>query len=127
MSDLTYAQLAQRTAALAKDIARSSELIRGHAADISAEAQDTARIAESIGALKVDAATVAETRELAKLMDGVSTAVVDYAAAADTTARTAQAAHDQNQASHSAIGEAAARSSVGREVYDVDSGWFAQE
>ncbi|MGP3737925.1 hypothetical protein ACTWJ9_33620 (plasmid) [Streptomyces sp. GDS52] len=127
MSDLTYAQLAKQTAALAKDIARSSEAIRGHATSISTEAQDTGRTAESIGALKVDAATVAETRELAALMDGVSTAVVDYATAADTTAHAAQAAHDQNQASHARIGEAAARSSVGREVYDVDSGWFTQE
>ncbi|HEX5567098.1 MAG TPA: hypothetical protein VFY14_09285 [Streptomyces sp.] len=127
MSDLTYAQLAKATTALAKDITRSAEAIRGHAKEISDEAQDTARVAEAIGALRVDAATVAETRELAKLMDGVAGAATAYAAAGDTTARTAQAAQAQNQSSHARIGEAAARSSVGREIYDVDRGWLTQE
>src|SRR5919107_4570279 len=108
MPDLTYGQLAKATATLAKDIARSSEAIHGHAKTIADEAKDTARIAESIGALRVDSATVAETRELARLMDGIAAAAVDYAAAGDTTARAAQAAHDQNTSSHSAIGEAAA-------------------
>ena len=60
-------------------------------------------------------------------MDAVAAAATDYAAAGDTTARAAQAAHDQNKASHSGIGEAAARSTVGREVYDVDRGWLTQE
>ena len=127
MPDLTYAHLAKATAALAKDIARSSEAIHGHAKAISDEAQDTARIAESIGAMRVDSATVAETRELARLMDSVAAAATEYAAAGDTTARAAQAAHDQNKVSHSGIGEAAARSTVGRDVYDVDRGWLTQE
>ncbi|AKZ60713.1 hypothetical protein SAM23877_p004 (plasmid) [Streptomyces ambofaciens ATCC 23877] len=127
MPDLTYGQLAKQTSALAKDIARSSEAIVGHAKAIADEAKDTARVAESIGALRVDQATVAETRDVARLMDGVAAAAADYAAAGDTTARTAQAAHDQNKASHSRIGEAAARSSVGREIYDVDRGWLTQE
>ncbi|WP_042174529.1 hypothetical protein [Streptomyces sp. NBRC 110035] len=127
MPDLTYAQLAKQTAALARDVTRSSEAIRGHAKSLADEAKDTARLAESIGALKVDSATVAETRELARLMDGLAAGVIDYAAAGDTTARAAQAAHDQNQASHARIGEAAARSTAGREVYDIDRGWLTQE
>jgi hypothetical protein len=84
MPDLTYGQLAKATATLAKDIARSSEAIHGHAKTIADEAKDTARIAESIGALRVDSATVAETRELARLMDGIAAAAVDYAAAGAT-------------------------------------------
>lgn len=127
MPDLTYGQLAKATAALAKDIARSSEAIRSHAEAIKDEAKDTARIAESIGALRVDPATVGETREVARLMDGVAGAVIDYASAGDTTARTAKAAYDQNKASHSAIGEAAARSTAGRDVYDVNRIWLTQE
>lgn len=127
MPDLTYAQLAKATAGLAKDVTRSAEAIRGHAKAIAAEALDTARVAESIGAMKVDTTTVAETRELARHMDALAGATTAYASAGDTTARAAQAAHDQNKTSHSGIGEAAARSSVGREVYDVDRGWLTQE
>ncbi|GGS96219.1 hypothetical protein [Streptomyces violaceus] len=127
MPDLTYAQLAKATANLARDITRSAEAIRVHAKSIDEEAKDTARVAESIAALKVDAATVAETREVARIMAGLSEAVLAYATAGDTTARAAQAAHDQNKASHAAIGEAASRSPVGREIYDVDNNWLTQE
>jgi hypothetical protein len=127
MPELTYAQLAKATAGLARDITRSAEAIRAHAKTIDDEAKDTARVAESIAALKVDAATVAETREVGRIMAGLSEAVLAYASAGDTTARAAQAAHDQNKASHSRIGEAISRSSVGREIYDVDRGWLTQE
>ncbi|MFF8544810.1 hypothetical protein ACF060_31490 [Streptomyces werraensis] len=127
MPDLTYAQVAKETAALAKDINRSAERIRGYAKDIRDEAIDTARVAEAIGAMNVDKATVAETRDLARRMDAVAVAADEYATAADTTARAATTAHEQNKNSHSAIGEAAARSSVGREIYDVNSGWLAQQ
>lgn len=127
MPDLTYAQLAKATTDLARDIARSAEAIRIHAKNIDDEAKDTARVAESIAAFKVDTATVAETREVARIMAGLSEAVLAYASAGDDTAHAAQAAHDQNKASHAAIGEAASRSPVGREIYGVDNGWFAQE
>lgn len=126
MPDLTYAQLAKATAALAKDITRSSEAIHTHAKNIADEAQDTARTAESIAALRVDQATVAETREVARLMDGIAGAATAYAAAGDTTARAAQAAHDQNKASHSGIGEAISRSTVGRDIYQTDRTWLTQ-
>ncbi|WP_432185485.1 hypothetical protein [Streptomyces tendae] len=127
MPDLTYAQLAKATAALAKDITRSSEAIHTHAKNIADEAQDTARTAESIAALRVDSATVAEIREVARLMDGIAGAATAYAAAGDTTARAAQAAHDQNKASHAGIGEAISRSTVGRDIYQTDRTWLTQE
>jgi acyl-CoA synthetase (NDP forming) len=127
MPDLTYAQLAKATADLARDITRSAEAIRLHAKTIDDEAKDTTRVAESIASLKVDSATVAETREVGRIMAGLSEAVLAYAAAGDDTARAAQAAHDQNKASHSGIGEAVSRSPVGREIYDLDRGWLTQE
>lgn len=127
MPDLTYAQLAKATAALAKDITRSAEAIRSHARDIDAEAKDTARVAECIGSFKVDSATVAETREVSRIMAGLSDATLAYATDAVTTARAAQTAHDQNKASHSGIGEAAGRSPVGREIYDLDHTWLTRE
>ncbi|MEU5742057.1 hypothetical protein ABZ784_29200 [Streptomyces tendae] len=127
MPDLTYGQLAKATATLAKDITRSSEAIHTHAKNIADEAQDVARTAESIAALRVDGATVAETRELSRLMDGIASTALAYAAAGDTTARAAQAAHDQNKASHSSIGEAMSRSTVGRDIYQVERTWLTQE
>ncbi|MFF9287528.1 hypothetical protein [Streptomyces griseosporeus] len=127
MPDLTYAQLSAQLTHLAKTISRDSEALHTHAKTISDEADDTARIAEMIGALRVDPATVAETRDVAHLMRGVSQAATAYAAAGDTTAKTAQAAQEQNKASHSAIGEAAARSTAGAAVYDVERPWLLPE
>jgi hypothetical protein len=127
VSDLTYGQLAKATAALAKDITRSSEAIHTHAKNIADEAQDTGRVAESIAALRVDQATVAETREIARLMDGIAGAATAYASAGDTTARAAQAAHDQNKASHAGIGEAVSRSTIGRDIHELDRTWLTQE
>jgi hypothetical protein len=127
MPELTYAQLAKATANLARDITRSTEAIRVHAKNIDDEAKDTTRVAECIAGLKVDTATVAETREVGRIMAGLSEAVLAYASAGDDTARTAQAAHDQNKASHARIGEAITRSPVGREIYDTDRGWLTQE
>lgn len=127
MSDLTYAHLAKMTAELAKDINRGSDRIAVHAAAIRDEADDAGRIAEGITSLGVDSATIAETTDLSKTMTGVSEAAVSYASMAAVTARSAQAAHDQNKTSHQGIGEAVARSTVGREIYDLDRTWLTQE
>lgn len=126
MPELTYAQLQKAVTTLSKTIARDAEAIREHAKTISDEAKDTARTAEQIAALHVDRATVAETHELAKIMEGVSEAVIAYAAAGDTTARQAQAAHEQNRSSHDAINQAVARSTADG-IHDVSREWFRQE
>jgi hypothetical protein len=127
MPDLTYAKLAKATAALAKDVARSAEVIHGHAVTIWSEADDTARLSESIAALRVDSATVSETRDLARIMHGLGEAAGMYAAVAERTSESAQAAHYTNQASHSGIGEAASRSTVGQDIYNVERSWLAPE
>lgn len=127
MADLTYKQLNAAVTALAKKVARGAEAIRQEAKAVEAEAEDTVRIAESIGALCVDKVTIGETRELARIMYGLSNGVLEYASAADTTAKQAQAVHDQNQASHSRYNEAVNSSPVGREIYDVDRQWVMPE
>jgi hypothetical protein len=124
MPDLTHAQLTAQVTALGKTIARDNDALRGHAQAILDEVKDTARTAEAIAAMRVDDATIAETRELASFMEGVTTATTAYTAAGDTTAKMAQAARAQNTASHSGIGEALARSTVG---YDTDREWLRQE
>lgn len=127
MPEMTYAQLAKGVNDLAKTITRDSQAIHGYADAISEEAFDTARLAESIGAMNVDKATVAETQDVARLWDGVANESIIYASAGDVTARAATAAQDQNRDSHLAFGEAAGRSPVGRDVYDVNREWFRQE
>jgi hypothetical protein len=127
MPDLTHNGLKKAVAAIARNGARDAEAIRGHAKNIDDEATDTGRVAEMIGTIRVDPSTVAETRELAKIMAGVSEASLAYAAAADTTARSAHAAHTQASASHDGIQEAASRSSAGRDVYDVHRDWLTQQ
>jgi len=126
-SELTHAELTKAVAELTKDIARSVDLYTTHAREIADEAADTRRVAEVIGALNVDTATVSETSELAKIMDGLEGGSRAYIAAGDFVVKRAQAAQDQNTASHTGIGEAAARSPVGHQIYDVNRGWLRQE
>lgn len=125
MSDITNKQLQAAVTALGKSVTQDAEAIRGAALSIHAEAMDTARVAEQIASLGVDQASVAETRDLAKVMGGVSEASVAYAAASDTTARTAFAAVNQARASHDGIQEAVSRSPV--DVSGLDRSWVTPE
>jgi hypothetical protein len=125
-AELTYKQLQKAVAELGKTITRDGEAIRGHAKTIDDEAKGTSRIAEQIGALRVDSSTVAETRELSKVMGGVSEAAIAYASAGDNTARAAHAAQEQNRSSHDGINEAVSRSNVSG-IHDVDREWLRQE
>ena len=127
MPELTYAKLSAMVNNLAKTIARDGEAIQALAKNIAEEAADTARVADCIGAMRVDTATIGETQQLSKIMAGLSDAAIAYAAAGDTTVKTAKAAHDQNRSSHYGIGEAASRSPVGKANYDVNRDWFRQE
>lgn len=127
MPELTYAQLAGQVNNLAKTIAKDGEAIQGLARNIADEAADTGRVADCIGAMRVDRATIGETSQLSKIMAGVSEAAIAYASAGNTTVKAAQAAQAQNKSSHYGIGEAAGRSPVGREIYDVNREWFRQE
>jgi hypothetical protein len=127
MPDLTYRQLAKAVSDVATTSARNADTIRKNADMISEEARDTGRIADQIGALRVDRATVGETQQLSKIMDGLSDAVIAYATAGDNTSKAAQAAHDANKTSHDRINEAVRRSTVGRDIHDVDNTWLAQD
>ena len=125
-SDLTHARLKQAIANLAKAEAKDADAVRALARTINDEAQDTARIAEGIGALRGDADTVAETHELSKIMAGLSEVTLAYAAAGDTVSRQAQATHDTAGRTHDGIDEAFARSSAS-DVYDLDQAWLTHE
>ncbi|WP_331763104.1 hypothetical protein OG571_47235 (plasmid) [Streptomyces sp. NBC_01369] len=125
MVDIKNKQLQEAVTTLGKNVARDAEAIRAAALGIHQEAQDTARVAEQISGLGVDAATVAETRDLAKTMTGVSEASAAYAAAADNTTRAATAAVDQARASHDGIHEAVNRAPV--DVSGLNRQWVTPE
>ncbi|MEU9014262.1 hypothetical protein AB0D12_31735 [Streptomyces sp. NPDC048479] len=127
MRDTSYKQLKRDVSALSKEVARDSDAIRGKAQQIDGDARDTARVAQMIGAMRVDTATIAETAELGKITAGLSEAAIAYATAGDTTAKAAQAAHDQAHATHDGINEAVGRSPLGLEIYDVDREWLRQQ
>jgi uncharacterized protein (DUF2235 family) len=120
---LTYRQLLRETRALARDVRRSTEAHKKMATAVDQRARETGRTAEQIAALHVDAATVGETRETARIMLGLSTAALAYANASDEAARSAAAAEQQTITDHGGIQEAADRSPVPMAARP----WYAQE
>jgi hypothetical protein len=120
---LTYLQLLRDTRDLARDIRRATEQHKKMAAVLDSEAKDTGRIAEQIAALNVDAATIAETREVDRIMRGLSQSALAYATAAEETSRAAAAAEQETRTIHGGIHEAVQSSPVPMAA----SSWYTQE
>lgn len=120
---LTYVELLRETRALARDVRRATERHKKMASAMDGQAKDTGRIAEQIAALKVDPATVAETREVGRIMQGVSVAALAYANAADEASRAAAAAEQETVTTHGGIKEARDRSPVEM----ANRTWYEQE
>lgn len=120
---ITYVQLAAEAKALAGQIRASAVRHSQLAAQLDIEAKDTGRIAEQISTLSVDAATIADTRELARIMQGVSQATVAYATAATEASRAARAVERQNASDHGGIHEAVRSAPVPM----ADRDWYTQE
>lgn len=125
MPELTYNQLKAAVDALAKNVAKDGEKIRAFAQQVHTEAVATARVAEGIGSMGVDKETVAETHLLSRLMHGLSEAAIQYAAAGDTTSKTAAAASDQAQRTHGGIQEAFRASPV--DLSNLNNEWLRQQ
>jgi hypothetical protein len=111
-ADLTYRQLVKAVRELAREVRRDTEAHRKLALKQQEEAKDTGHIAEQIAALGVDAATVAETREVARIMQGLSASALSYASTADEASRAAKAAESEAVTTHGSIQEAVDRSPV---------------
>ncbi|MFD3516352.1 hypothetical protein [Streptomyces sp. NPDC058657] len=124
MAAITFSELKREVTQLAKNATKGADAIRAEAQAIDAAAQDTRRVAEQIASMGVDQETRSETHHLAKLMAGVSEAAIDYASAGDTTAKAAQASHDQAQTTHGGIQAAYQRSPV--DLSNVNREWFRQ-
>ncbi|CAM5499992.1 MULTISPECIES: hypothetical protein [Streptomyces] len=125
MAELTLRQLKKDVAALAKDVARGAEAIHGVTRELDEDAKDTARVAEMIAGMGVDTTSVAEARELAKLTSAAGNELLAYANLGDSTARAAQAAHNQARASHDGINEAYSRAPV--DISNMKREWLQQE
>lgn len=124
----TYTQLVAGINDLAQRVAQGAEAVRAKARDTSEEAKDTGRIAAMLASLKVDTATVGETNQLGQLLNGLDEVAIAYAAAADTTTRTAHAAGEQARTTHAGVNEAV-RAAAGRTpgIYEVSRDWVSQE
>lgn len=109
-ADLTYRQLLREVRTLTREVRRDTEAHRKLAAKQDNEAKDTGRIAEQIAALGVDQATVAETREVARIMRGLSESALAYATGTDEAARAAKAVENEAVTTHGGIQEAVDRS-----------------
>ncbi|MER8188202.1 hypothetical protein [Kitasatospora sp. NPDC094015] len=119
----TYIEMLRTVRALAKEVRRATDAHRTMATALTGEAKDTGRIAEQIGALRVDTATVAETREVSRIMQGLSQNAIAYANAADDAARQATATENTTVDHHGGIKQAADSSPVPM----ADKAWYAQE
>lgn len=126
MADTRYEQFIQDVTDFAKEISADADALRGWAQFIDQEATDTARVADGIAAKRVDAETVAEAHQLAKLMAGVSEQAIQYASAGDTTTRLARAGHDETITTHQGIHEAV-NASTAAGIHNVDNDWLTQE
>ncbi|MEE1821225.1 hypothetical protein PUR61_03280 [Streptomyces sp. BE20] len=120
---IAYRELKREVNTLAKAVTRGSEQHRQLATHLAEAAKDTGRIADNITAVKVDTATVAETRELSKTMQGLGESAAGYAGRAEDTAQAARAAEGVATTTHEGIQQAADRAPVGM----ADRGWYTQE
>lgn len=125
MPDLNYKQLLKATSDLAQEVLANSQAVQADGQYVDNEARDTGRVAEMVGSMGVDQDTVGETGQLGRIISGVSTAAIDYVAAADTTSKTARAAHDQTRASHGGIHEAYNRATV--DISNMKPDWLRQD
>lgn len=123
MAGLTYKELRREVRALAKDIQQATDRHQATARRQNAEARDTRHVADQITMLRVDQATVAETREVARIMKGLSDAALAYATACEETGRAAKAAEEQAVTDHGGIQEAVDRSPVPM----ANASWYRQE
>lgn len=123
MAAKTYRGLLRETRALAREVRQGTDKHKKMAGWLNDEATDTGRISEQISAMHVDRATVGETREVARIMRGLSTTALSYATAADEALRTAAAAEQATITHHDGIQQAHDRSPAAM----ADRDWYRQE
>ncbi|MFF3067156.1 hypothetical protein [Kitasatospora sp. NPDC057936] len=122
-ADLTHRELVRQVRELSRELRRDTAAFRALAKAQQQEAQETGRIADQIAALHVDSATIAETREVARIMQGLSQAAIAYESAAEEAGRSAAATETQARTDHDGIQQAVDSSPVPM----ADRTWYTQE
>ncbi|MFD7448285.1 hypothetical protein [Kitasatospora sp. NPDC059827] len=122
-TDLTYRELVRQVRELSRKVRRDTAAFQALATAQKEQAQQTGRLAEQIATLHVDAATVAETREVSRIMQGLSDAAIAYAASAEEAGREAVATERQAHTDHDGIQQAVDSSRVPM----ADRTWYTQE
>ncbi|MFF2044029.1 hypothetical protein ACFVVX_26780 [Kitasatospora sp. NPDC058170] len=120
---LTYRELVREVGRLTGEVRRDTAAFRALAQAQKEQAADTRRISEQIAALHVDEATVAETSEVSKIMQGLSDAALAYESAAEEAGRAAADAGAQAATDHDGIQQAADSAPVPM----ADRTWYTQE
>lgn len=123
---LTYKQLQAQVNALAEQATLDSQGIAQIGKNISEEARSTSRLAQMIGSLNVDPSTIAETQELASIMDSLADSASQHCTIAEATARRARAAAETARSHHGGINEAVKRSPASN-IHDVSRQWLTRE
>ncbi|WP_404870978.1 hypothetical protein ACI1MP_37640 (plasmid) [Kitasatospora griseola] len=122
-ADISYRELKREVVKLARDVMRGADDQKVLASRLAEGARNVGRTADNIASLNVDAATVAETRELAQAMKGLGESATGYANRADTTSRTADRVGREAARFHEGIQQAVDNAPVQM----ADRTWYAQE
>ncbi|MFD4904178.1 hypothetical protein [Kitasatospora purpeofusca] len=122
-ASIAYRELRREVANLAKEVTRGSEQHRVLAARLAEAAKNTGRVADNIASLQVDAATVAETRELSRTMQGLGESAGSYAGRAEDAARAARSTDHEATRTHEGIQQAVDRNPVEM----ANRVWYTQE
>lgn len=124
-SDLTYKALRAKVAKLERKVSRNADEIQEAAKVIDAEATEALRESDQLAAKSVDKDSVADSKELSKVIKGLSDGILTYAAKGQDTAKQAGAANDQAKSTHGGFQEAFDRSQVDG-LENVSRDWFEQ-
>ncbi|MFE2174397.1 hypothetical protein [Kitasatospora sp. NPDC059462] len=122
-ANLSYRELKREVAKLAKDVLRGAEHHKQLAARLAEGAKNVGRTADNIASLNVDTATVAETRELSRTMQGLSQSANGYASRANDASLVARYTEREASRSHEGIQQAVDNAPVQM----ANRTWYTQE
>ncbi|MET8704208.1 hypothetical protein ABZW10_35960 [Kitasatospora sp. NPDC004723] len=120
---LAYRELKREVANLAKEVLRGAEHHKSLASRLAEGAKNVGRTADNIASLNVDTATVAETRELSKTMQGLSQSANGYATSANDASQVARYTERAAIRSHEGIQQAVDNAPVPM----ANRTWYTQE
>lgn len=123
MSSITYKQLRAEVQKFAKEVRKNADQLTQRAKETQRLATRTAKVGDAIAAMEVSTATIGEMRELSQVMRAAADGSDAFIVSSDGTAKAADAADQQAQASHEGINEAVGRSPE----HAGKAAWYTQD